>query len=1017
MQLQINSANINTFFVKVTFDIFQRKVIFDTSGSSYNNISAVKGISFSLIDQSGLELANGGLNFTTPQIQQPVSSSNWIWTLDLSSVNFAFLFQTYKITAAIQDGDGTIYTIPPVFKTLCQPNDLTDSGYVPGLFQILPDTINSVLTVKELTQLVYNALTPTSVSKSGTLSYPTGTIASMNFMNTPFSNNVVYTGEYRIVCTTVGVYNLQDDCYVNVTYYTNNVFQVTVSNKMSDLFCCIQKLQQTAIKHCNDAIGENARQQLQVISPYLIMGLIAETSGQDASFESDYIKKYLSCNCGNTSISQSEFTPINPSVTSIVLQGAGGTSVPSPTVTGNTQTYNITSSIYQVVKGNTGDLAFTIATDTNTSNTVKYVITINYDLFAGSILNAIGADPALITQLNNLVASAGFSPVGLDGKCVINLATTNYSLSQAINGSTLITNIVINGTNYAAPANLFASNQAAVLGWLSSLTLGAFSVTVASNIISILSINNTNVLSTLTFTTPNTTVQFQAANATLNQVLQAIINYLCGITAAQVALTGALSLCTFDYNGNIISTNYSTSQDNLNAGIAASICNLANRINTLTSVTCAKLQAIFQDSPAAVFNISTDRILAILGGNCVTMTGAQVMMALINVINSNATVKAAFCGIDCTVPGSCPDISNTSVAAINTTSIGVYALTWNIAPSASQTVSVLYRVTGTLPFTTATNSLVVLPSGALAGSSPYAITGLMPNKSYDIFIVNSCGGLGFVKQASTPSSSVIAGSYLLDNATYTICGRGPVTLYSSVPFATGVTMYSDAGLSMVVTGFTYIASVATGFIYTISSLTGVVGASTGLQCNAGLPGTYTLGTNPSTICSNGPATYYTNGAFATGKILYNDAALSSPVTGSTYVIWLASGNAIYNLNSTTGQIGSPTGTSCSSNTVKLLSDMGGCNVTAVTGITGFTPSPALPLTPGGVSQGTHGSFTGAISVTITGSPVTLPAKATLSVNGVVVQCISVTSAGTYTFSSQSYLSTDLIEIDFNLSGC
>ena len=139
-------------------------------------------------------------------------------------LHFAFLFQTYQITAAIQDSNGNIYTTVPVFVTLCQPQNITDSGYVPGIFAVIPDCINSVLTVKEFTQLVYNNLQPYSVTKSGTLNYPTGTISPITFANTPFNNNVIYTGQYNIQCTTVATYALGNDVYVLVSYVTNNIF-------------------------------------------------------------------------------------------------------------------------------------------------------------------------------------------------------------------------------------------------------------------------------------------------------------------------------------------------------------------------------------------------------------------------------------------------------------------------------------------------------------------------------------------------------------------------------------------------------------------------------------------------------------------------------------------------------------------------------------------------------------------------------------------------------------------------
>lgn len=911
-QINPGTSTITTFGFSANMDIFGRALTFNLLPFTTGPNLANRPVAFFVQDQDGVILAS--VDFTAPQIPNAGATTSWV--LDLSNVNFAFLFQTYKIYAAIQDTDGTVYQTDPIYPNICQPNSLTDSGYVPGMFQIIPDCINSALTVKEITAMVYSNLAPISASKNGNLYYPTGTIAAVPFYLTPFSNNVIYTGQYSIKCTSVATYAIGGDIYVLVSYVTNNVFPVTCANKMADIVCCITKIQQTAIKNCNNAIGENAKHQLSDISLYVMNGLLKEMSGQDAQFEVDYIKKYLSCDCGSSSLSQSEFTPINPAVSSIVLVGGGGTSVPPPTVTGNTKTYSISSNFYQVTKGNTGDLAFTIQLDTTVANTVKYVITFNYDNMAGYILTAIGNNPTLLAQLNSLVQAAGFDLQGLDGECVIDLTKTNYSLSQSITNATIVTNIVINGNNYAAPSNLFANNPSAVASWLNGLTLGTFSAVVNAGILTVLSINNTNAVSALSFTSPNVVQQFQASNATLVEVLQAIINYLCGLTDLQIALNGALSLCTFDYNGALVITNYSGKQQGFNAGVSQAICNLAGRINTLTGLTCAKLQAIFSDSPNVSFSNGTDRYLAIVGGSCTTLTGRQQALALISAINTYSDVKSAYCAIDCSVPGSCPDIASINASPIPG-GIGIYGVNWLTTTPATQSVTVRYRLASSSSYTTSTTNLLIQPNGNVAGTSPFPIPGLTPGQTYVVSLVNNCGGAGATMQITVPSNTVYSGSFLVGNTIYTICGTSLVTLYSNVPFATGVTMYKDAGLTLLETGFTLIAD-STGTIYNLNSTTGVVGSSTGSNCSSGTPGTYQLGTAIPAVCSASPITLYTNGSFAPGLILYYDAALTNPVTGFTQVVNTAT-NHIFGLNSGSGLIGADTGTLCTGTAILAFS--------------------------------------------------------------------------------------------------
>lgn len=914
-QINVGSANIDVFKFSATFDIYSRRVTFNITptsytGSSGNGIFSVLGASFSLEDQQGVVLST--IDFSDPT-KYIVPSVNQELVIDLSSLPYPFLFQTYKISGAIKDASGTVYTTVPVYRQICQPVNLNESGYVPGIFQIIANCPDNVLSIKEVTNLDYNNLTPDGApTKTGTLSYPTGTISSVPFTGTPFDNNVVYTGEYRIVCNTVGLYDFGDDIYVQVTYVTNNVFNVTCQNKIADLVCCMVELQTTYLKNCNNAIGKNAQQQLNDIVVPFMLGLTKEINGQDASAEADLIRKTLKCDCGATSVRQNEFTPINPAVTSIVITGVGGTVVATPTVNGNTKTYPIASNVYQVVKGNTGDLAFTISLDTSVQYMVKYKITFNYEQMASYILTAIAANPTLVAQLNSIISAAGNVDIsGLNGKCVIDLSKINYVLSQNITGATKITALNTNIATYTAPANLMASSASTVQAWLNGLGLGTFTVIVAANVLTILSLNNTSSLTTLSLSAPDLTIPFQSTNATLVSVLQAVIDYLCQLTALQSQLGAGLTLWQIDYNGVPTSQGFTLNQSQavFNQGIADSIYNIVQRIYLLTGITCAKIKSVFPDNPSGSFG-SSDRVYGTLNGSCAALTDQQIANLVIAAVGKYTDVKAAFCAIDCAVPGSCPEISDINLAMVTSTSIGIYAVSFSSIPSASQVVTVKYKLSGSSTYTTATTSLIIFPNGNISGSTPFVIPGATPSQIYDIQVINNCGGVGFIKPISIPSGGVYSASFIFDSVDYNICGKSPVTLYSSQPFGTGVTLFTDAGLSTPLTGYHFVALNSDGVIYVISNTTGVVGVATGNSCSSGTPGAYSLSNSSVTICTTLPVTRYTNGSFAPGKVLYTDAALTTPQTGDVFVLDQST-NKIYNLNTSTGLIGSDTGLNCS----------------------------------------------------------------------------------------------------------
>jgi hypothetical protein len=919
-QLQINSTNIGTFDFNVTFDVYNRKVLFDATPTSFNNISGsgilyVQGIAFSLKDQDGVELAT--IDFANPQIPNPSQSLEY--ELDLSSVGLAFLFQTYQIVGAIKDQDNRVYTTTPVYKKVCKPNEINESGYVQGIFQVQANCTDNVLSVKDLTPYIYDGKTPDSVTKDGTLSYPTGTITAVNFTGTPFNNDVVYTGEYRINCESVAKYDLSDGVFVDVSYWVNNVFSITCANKIADLMCCMVDLQQKAIQNCNNAIGKHAQQQLQEISIPFLIGLTKEINGQDASKEAEMIRKTLNCGCGDKSIRRNEFTPINPFVTSIVLQGVGGTTISGTQINGNTKTFFVQSNSYQVVKGNPLDLAFSIEVDTSVENVVKYKITINYEVLAGTILNAIGNNPTLLTQFNALVEAVSFSVdlSNLNGGCIIDLSSTNYFLSLRVpSAAATIKNVVINANTLTPTSPIVVSDEAGIEAWLNGLGLGSFQVSLSNSpagaYVNILTVGNANTPSTATFVIngQDNIVAFQKTNKSLVAFLQAVVDYLCNLNALQVALGNNLALCSFDYNGNLVTTSYQTgsSQQSFNTGVAAAICNLANRINTLTGVTCAKIKAAFVENPNVTI-ANSDTFMANIGGNCTLVSPRQVALSVINSINSFSDVKTAFCGISCDTPVSCPDVTNNNLSVVGT-DIAVYGLTWSQAPAAAQTVTVRYRVNGTSVWSVATNALSILPNGNINGSTPYLITGLLQGTTYDVQLLNNCGGVGFLSQVTVPTQGIYSDDYRYGAVLYAICGATPVTLYSEFPFATGVIMYTNVGLTTPLLGQFYITN-ASGAIYSMDAATGTVGALTGSACTNGEEGIYAANNNAATICSVSTTTYYTDGSFAIGKVIYTDASLTNPLTGFTYIAWYDGDTGrIYNINSTTGVVGANTGLTC-----------------------------------------------------------------------------------------------------------
>jgi hypothetical protein len=450
VQENVNSTDISLFSAVVTLDILNRTMTFDLSATEFLNSPAGTGCSaaFEVQDQNGVTLA--AIDWTDPQI--PNLAVTTTYTLDLSYINYNFLFTAYKITAAIRDTDNKIFYLYFPVKKICIPSGFNDFGYVDGIFIVNADCSNAVLTVKEATNFTYNNLSPDTTATDGTLYYPLGTIAAIPFAKTPFSNNVVFTGTYKIDNSTTATYDLSDGFFVVVAYVTKNEFTFSCEKSMVDVLCCISDTQKAYEANCDNARGTRYFQQLQKVSIPLMVGLAKEQGGVDASGEAAQIRKILNCDCGRGAIKHVQQDPVNPTVYDIVINGVGGTNV-TTNITGSTKSFVVSSNTYVVGKKDTGDLAFTITVDTSTAYTVKYLIKFNYGVMANYILTAISSDSTLLTQLNSLVtATSNIDLRNLDGSCIIDMSDNNYFFTFRVPSiNTIVTNIVINGATYNAP--------------------------------------------------------------------------------------------------------------------------------------------------------------------------------------------------------------------------------------------------------------------------------------------------------------------------------------------------------------------------------------------------------------------------------------------------------------------------------------------------------------------------------------------------------------------------------------
>ena len=576
MQITINNTNIVTFGFSITFDVANQSVIFNIAALTEFNGSGgtlIQGINFSLNDASGNPLiagnsGNGTWDWDSPNILIPSTDLNpdysgeSTYTLDLSAIwgsNYQILFQTYKIQGAIKDENGTVYETGVLIQNVCQPKGLTDLGYILGEITLKPDCPNGFLTVKEVTNLAYNGALPDTQSSEGTLYYPRGTIDPIEYTFTDqtvdFTNNVVYTGNYKIQNTTTALYYYDQDFIVQLEYYTSSEkYDVTCEKQMLSVMCCLTDYQVKMTQICTGAQAAAMQAKWAEAGTYLAYGLVRESSGRDASAQAAKIRQILSCNCGDNAIRKIAPDPVNPIIYSIVVTGQYGTTV-TPSVVGNTKTFLTSSNVYRVQKLDNTDTAFSITTVT-APGLVTYKIAFDYEALAANILNEINDSQTLINQFNGLIDLSD-----INGKCILDNGASNYFLAQRIASSLAVwTSVIINSVTYAAPGGLLVSDTAGAKAWLDGLGVGVYTVDYSTDgvafYVNVLSENNT--YQPLSALFGSTTSLFQKTTKSLKAFFQSVYDYVCEQSAVDLPIGETVTVCNTDYNGEITYTEYDT---------------------------------------------------------------------------------------------------------------------------------------------------------------------------------------------------------------------------------------------------------------------------------------------------------------------------------------------------------------------------------------------------------------------------------------------------------------------------
>jgi len=576
----------------------------------------------------------------------------------------------YQVEFQVKDSTGAIYYLNQA-ATICRPVGNTKKstntyGQVALQVRVLCDQAS--LYISDLTSKTYNGIKGTNLSDYVAVDYPrdpSGNLPAPAVV-TSFVDNAIIPISYNAdgyVATyyTIYQYDLGNNTQLKIRYTAQVKFNVRCNAQLCAIACQIDGLTGYIESGACDGI-EEARQKLQLITAKAIKAQIAveyPTCGLDVNELLDEIAIIggYECACGDATTGIGSQSTLIDGVT-FAVNNVGGDVHGSFSQEGN----NVVLSIYDRT------YTFSICEDSDTeafafnssisSYTNNICLSVSRSVLAEELLTTIKNDVDLTNLFNSIVAiNTGGFMVSVDGKCVLTTnPTTDYQwfLENIPPSTTFATvNQITNGIT-AVPLN-FSFNQTnlpALQTYLNTKGLGTFTVTTGTSGEVVISSNsNTNNLSNLFYNRGTglliATQTSQASGVqqfTANEVLQAIIDYLCGITDAEVVTSAEYEICYIDAGG-VKQTETVDAATDLSTFISALLsrgCTTIDYIlNLKASVDCDTIKTVFPSSTNQLQ--PSDYVLGTKSGQCAQVGGLEWFQWILN--NMDSTTKTLFCQV------------------------------------------------------------------------------------------------------------------------------------------------------------------------------------------------------------------------------------------------------------------------------------------------------------------------------------------------------------------------------------
>lgn len=690
--------------------ILEVQAIFDLSGPipvvSLTNLSQgtnLAGITwwFVLTSPTGTPIHEGSLAVPDAQGAWTNFSITDPWPMPFGQIEWSGA--PYNLTVYIQDSQGNQFDDSSYNASICRPSGNTPKSktyFGVSWTEVQVQCDQASIFFQDQTNASYKGLAGVRLSSVLKLAYPiddTGnippplTVTNFSAASAPISYS---SKNYQFQTQVVYQYALTTNVLVNIRYQTLDrvskmaymTFGVYCNIDFMPLICEFEKLVDSIeMGTCADA--EDAQRKLTLINPKMsmaVIGVMQPLTGVDVPGLIEDIQRIggFQCDCLNapTGVIPSTAGTIGGYTFSVVPQGGdiGGSVVASGT---NIQILLYDKSYVFALSGSIPTSAFTITPSTN-GYVKTYTLNVNMTQLATDLLTTIAGNPTLVNLFNSIVAGSNTNlQLSVDGKCIFPAASTfNYTFTLANippNTTTaLLTGLNVGGTVEALSFAFNLTNLSNLQGYLNALGIGTFVVTNPSgqNVQIVSNANPANLsslgysISATNFTATQSTTSAGYQPISANQVVQNIINYLCGLTDAQMVTSTAYTIDYISASGPMsVVVPAGTSLTSFLQTLMSLLGSTVDNAGASVQVSCTSIQGSFPVSQKPIQG--TDYVLMTKSGSCAQGNLMDIFTYMLTQGINNATVQQAFCAFveQCGSGLSCApyDFANTIVTTYN----------------------------------------------------------------------------------------------------------------------------------------------------------------------------------------------------------------------------------------------------------------------------------------------------------------------------------------------------------------